>query len=307
VVIGFLGTVLDKGGNGSARWAKWRPTVALCQQDDLVVQRLELLFSPRDRGIADRVIEDIATVSPETETRRHDVALRDPWDFEEVYTTPHEFVRGYAFDTDTEDYLVHITTGTHVAQICWFLLTEARYLPARLVQTSPPRKADGANAAGSYTLIDLDLSRYDKIAQRFRREQEDTVSFLKAGIATRNEQFNRLVDRIEQVAVRSKAPVLLIGPTGAGKSFLARRVFELKRTRHLLRGPFVEVNCATLRGDSAMSGLFGHVKGALPARRAHGPGSCFSTRSANSDWTSRLCCSRPSRKDASCPSAATRR
>jgi sigma54-dependent transcription regulator len=35
---------------------------------------------------------------------------------------------------------VHITTGTHVAQICWFLLTEARYLPASLLQTSPARK-----------------------------------------------------------------------------------------------------------------------------------------------------------------------
>ncbi|MCW2414627.1 MULTISPECIES: RNA repair transcriptional activator RtcR family protein [unclassified Sphingobium] len=32
--------------------------------------------------------------------------------------------------------LLHITTGAHVAQICLFLLTEARYLPGRLLQTS---------------------------------------------------------------------------------------------------------------------------------------------------------------------------
>ncbi len=57
--------------------------------------------------------------------------------------------------------------------------------------------------------------------------------------------------------------MLLVGPTGAGKSFLARRIHELKRGRHQLEGRFIEVNCATLRGDGAMSALFGHAKGAF--------------------------------------------
>ena len=30
-----------------------------------------------------------------------------------------------------------------------------------------------------------------------------------------------------------------------------------------MEGPFVEVNCATLRGDQSMSMLFGHAKGAF--------------------------------------------
>ena len=57
--------------------------------------------------------------------------------------------------------------------------------------------------------------------------------------------------------------MLITGPTGAGKSQLARRVFELKQQRRQLEGRFAEVNCATLRGDQAMSALFGHVKGAF--------------------------------------------
>lgn len=263
VVFGFLGTQLDYAGKGAARWEKWRPTVALCQQQDLVVHRLELLHDVRSRGLAARIRLDIATVSPETEVRDVEIELRDPWDFEEVYTTLHDLARNYAFDTENEEYLIHITTGTHVAQICWFLLAEARYLPARLLQTSPARGQGEADVAGSYTIIDLDLSRYNKIAQRFAREHDDSLTFLKAGIATRNANFNRTIERIEQVAGRSSAPMLLIGPTGAGKSFLARRVYELKRQRQQLEGRFVEVNCATLRGDSAMSSLFGHVKGAF--------------------------------------------
>ena len=44
---------------------------------------------------------------------------------------------------------------------------------------------------------------------------------------------------------------------------LARRIFELKKARHLIKGEFVDVNCATLRGDGAASALFGHKKGAF--------------------------------------------
>ena len=50
------------------------------------------------------------------------------------------------------------------------------------------------------TIIDLDLSRYDQIAQRFSREQEEGVAFLKSGIATRNARS------------RPVAPVLVLQP-----------------------------------------------------------------------------------------------
>ena len=74
------------------------------------------------------------------------------------------------------------------------------------------------------------------------------------------------------MAVRSQAPILLTGPTGAGKSHLARRMFELKKSRHQVQGDFVEVNCATLRGDGAASTLFGHKKGAFTGAAADRPG-----------------------------------
>lgn len=266
VAIGFIGSTLDRVGKGAERWQKWRPTVGLCQQQDLLIDRLELIHGMEacDVGLAGRIAADIAGVSPETEVRLHPMALHNAWDFEEVYGALHDFASAYSFDTEREDYLVHITTGTHVAQICWFLLTEARYLPARLIQTSPSRRRDEArHPEGTVALIDLDLSRYDRIVSRFRREQEESLAFLKSGIATRNAAFNRTIEQIERVAGRSRAPMLLIGPTGAGKSFLARRIYELKRARHQFQGRFVEVNCATLRGDGAMSALFGHVKGAF--------------------------------------------
>lgn len=263
VVIGVLGTVLDRRGKKANRWQKWRPSIGLCQQPDLHIDRFELVYQPGDMQTAGRVKEDIEQASPQTEVMLREVNIADPWDFEQVYTALLDFATHYPFDTENEEYLVHITTGTHVVQICWFLLTEASYLPARLIQTAPRHNARDNDPAGVYTIIDLDLSRYTQITGRFQKEQQAQVAFLKSGIATRNAAFNTMIDKIERVALRSSAPVLLTGPTGAGKSFLARRIYELRRSRHQVKGRFVAVNCATLRGDNAMSALFGHVKGAF--------------------------------------------
>jgi transcriptional regulatory protein RtcR len=261
IVIGLLGPTLDEG-RGAKRWEKWRPTVALCQHEDLLIKRLELLHQRKFADLARRIVADIETISPETEVRTHEIEFADAWNLEQVYSALRDFSHSYRFDTAREDYLIHITTGTHIAQICMFLLTESRYFPATLIQTSPPQNW-GRDKPGKFEIIDLDLSKYDRIASRFQEEQREAVSFLKAGIATRNKNFNRLIERIEQVAIHSRHPMLLMGATGAGKSSLAKRLYELKYTRHQLTGAFVEVNCATLRGDSAMSALFGHTKGAF--------------------------------------------
>lgn len=272
VVIAMLGTTIDQG-QGPRRWEKWRPTVALCQQEDLLVNRLELLYPPSATVLAATVTEDIHQVSPETEVHGAVVGIQNPWDLEQVYGALLDYARSYPFQPEQEDYLVHITTGTHIAQISMFLLVESRHIPGRLVQTSPPTGRDkGLGGAGSYTLIDLDLSKYDKLAARFEQEQREALSFLKAGIDTRNAAFNRIIERIEQVAIQSRAPLLITGPTGAGKSQLARRIYALKKTRRQVGGPFVDLNCATLRGDAAMSALFGHVKGAFTGAVGDRPG-----------------------------------
>lgn len=260
VALGMIGSRLD-AGKKLKRWEKWRPTVALCQQPDLAIDRLELLHQTQHGELAEFVAADIGEIAPDTEVRLHSVQIEDPWDLEETYAALEDFARSYPFAPEREDYLVHIATGTHVVQICWFLLTEAHFVPGRLVQTSPGSGED--RAVGWHRVFDLDLSKYDSLARRFERDTSDARAFLKAGIATQDAGFNALIDRIEQVAVASKEPILLTGPTGAGKSELARRIYELKKSRRQLEGAFVPVNCATLRGDGAMGALFGHTKGAF--------------------------------------------
>lgn len=119
VVIGILGVTLDSGF-GPARWERWRPSVALCQHEDLLIHRVELLHQPRDKysSLAGVVAKDIERASPETRVNAVPIAIDDPWDFEEVFAALLDFARSYPWKPEREEYLIHITTGTHVEQIC---------------------------------------------------------------------------------------------------------------------------------------------------------------------------------------------
>jgi transcriptional regulatory protein RtcR len=160
VLIGLLGTKLD-GGTDVGRWDGWRPTVSLFQHEDLLWDRLELLAEPSFSKISRQVIEDVRQVSPETEARLHEVSYgKDPWDLETVYAALHDWARGYSFDREKEEYFIHITTGTQIAQISLFLLNEAGTLPGKLIQSSPPPSKPSRNVPrAGYSVIDLDLSK----------------------------------------------------------------------------------------------------------------------------------------------------
>lgn len=264
VLIGILGSRLDHGGLGKKRWERWRPSLTLLMHAQFPVHEYLLLHMPGDEALLQVTLRDMAEVSPDTLVRPIPIAVSDAWDFEQVYGALHDIARAQTFDAEQTNYFINITTGTHVVQICLYLLTEAHYLPGKLIQASPSK--DGTQ--GTFHIIDLDLSRYDQIASRFAKESSDALTHLKNGIQTRNSSFNALIAQIEQVSIKSTAPILLNGPTGAGKSQLARRIFELKKQRGQLSGSLIEVNCATLRGDNAMSALFGHIKGAFTGAAA---------------------------------------
>jgi transcriptional regulatory protein RtcR len=266
VAISVLGTQKDAhGGAGPARWDTWRPTVGLARQESLPIDELHLILNKEFLPLAERVSADIKSVSPRTKVVFDIIQLKDPWDFEEVYGKFYDYAKSPCFHKERTNYYIHISTGSHVEQICLFLLAESRHLAAKLVQTTPkeghvPHPKD---AKGTINVIDLDLSRYDKLAKRFEQERQGGLSFLKHGIDTKNAAFNKLIETIERVAVRSADPILLTGPTGAGKSQLAKQIYLLKKQSGKVKGAFVAVNCATLGGDLAKSALFGHKKGSF--------------------------------------------
>ncbi|MEZ5303094.1 MAG: RNA repair transcriptional activator RtcR family protein [Verrucomicrobiales bacterium] len=239
VVLGMLGVTRDCP-RLDRRWQMWRPTVGVCWQPGFAVDRLDLIHDAKHEAGAERVERDIAKVAEGTQVARHVIDFDDPWDFEEVYEKLYDFARAYPFRPEREDYFIHITTGTHVAQICLFLLAEARYLPGRLIQSAPDPAGENGVVEVRHAIIDLgNLSRYDRLVSRFAMEQRDTQDFLQGGDRDEEPGVQRL-DRRDRTSRRALARrSCWASPTGAGKTQLARRIYELKRARQGWRGCFV--------------------------------------------------------------------
>ena len=156
-VIGFLGVTLDQAKRGPSRWEKWRPTVSLCQHEDLLVDRLVLLYSERFKGLADYhrrrrppgLARDRGACwsswrSPTPGTWRRPTARSATSPAASPWTRPARTT------------WCHITTGTHIAQICHVPAGGVAPLPrppdpdlARPGRPPAPRRAPASTASST--------------------------------------------------------------------------------------------------------------------------------------------------------------
>lgn len=89
-----------------------------------------------------------------------------------------------------------------------------------------------------------------------------------SGITRRFETYTpELKHMLEELAIAAEkdVTVLLIGETGAGKTYLSNLIHEVSPRRD---EPFVTVACGALPGDLIESELFGHVRGAFTSAHA---------------------------------------
>jgi DNA-binding NtrC family response regulator len=106
-------------------------------------------------------------------------------------------------------------------------------------------------------------NRKQRLAGRSRQAREQADPFIGSSALIR-----RLAEEVRRL-VTVDSPVLIQGPTGSGKSLLARWLHD--------NGPraeeaFVDLNCAGLAREFLETELFGHEKGAFTGAVAAKPG-----------------------------------
>lgn len=266
IIYSFLGTDLDAGFR-ERRWKRWRPNVGIAASTGVHIDTLVLLHQPEHASLARRVREDALSMKShegfEVELKEVDF---EPFDLASTFLMMDSLRSSIDFRPENS-YLLSISTGTHIMQIASYKMVEEKRWPGLIAQCS---RGEGLSTA--INLIDLDLRKYDLVMARYRLDDLQGESKLKQGIVTLNPAFNTMVTKLQQVASKSRSPILLMGPTGAGKTAMARRLHKAKEDAGLLKGAFVEVNCATLRGDTVMSTLFGHKKGAFTGAQTNRDG-----------------------------------
>ena len=268
VILSILGTRKDLGNPTNHDWS---PSVSLVlHKDAFLVDEYHLIFNRGFKALAEEVQARIEKESVTTNVILDELPLDDPWDFDEVSKKFFDYVKRPCFHRDNTEYLVHINTGTNVERIVLFWLVYANYIKAKLIQSAPTEgfgKTKSADAKGLIKILDIGHAGNTILASRINQLSLEGITFLKDGIQTRNKQYNDTIDELEHLVLASSDPILITGPTGAGKTKLANKIYELKKKHNLVKGDFVAVNCATLDHSTARSELFGHVKGAYTDAR----------------------------------------
>ncbi|MBK8014303.1 MAG: sigma 54-interacting transcriptional regulator [Deltaproteobacteria bacterium] len=134
-------------------------------------------------------------------------------------------------------------------------------------------------SAGTYRVIDLG-SRNGTFVNGRRIEREDLVSgsvlrigeslfvytdrLIPEGLESPdyrqgNSLARSLAERAADLAAPTTIPIMIVGPTGAGKEVMASRIHQASGRK----GALVAVNCATFGRDLIGSELFGHASGAF--------------------------------------------
>ncbi len=80
------------------------------------------------------------------------------------------------------------------------------------------------------------------------------------GFPVRSPKMKKVFKEIADYA-KQGYPVVLLGPSGSGKEFLAEYYFENYMQRQQQEGRFETINCATLVEGTAIGDLFGYKKG----------------------------------------------
>jgi transcriptional regulator with PAS, ATPase and Fis domain len=97
----------------------------------------------------------------------------------------------------------------------------------------------------------------------------ESLPELKENISSIVAESRVMREALEQcrLAARTGSTILLSGPTGSGKSLLARFVHESSPLR---QGPFITINCSAIPDQLFESELFGYARGAFSGASAKG-------------------------------------
>lgn len=246
----------------------WTPLTFLCANPNFAFARVHFFYWRKEAAIMHETIAGLESANNET---AFSSTVLPCIDMEDINSSPenkyssmeflYDWVTTYHFDYYTEIYYFYFQGAHSFFRSVLFYFGTKRMANIGNIEIQPPSLFPPCPAKILET--ELNLSVYESMANIIRDRRYDSYNFLKGGIHTRNVYFNNIIEQIEFVAVHSRDPILILGPTGAGKSALVKRIYKLKAMHKNISGPFVDVNCASIRGDSAQSMLFGHARGSF--------------------------------------------
>lgn len=186
----------------------------------------------------------------------HQVEVKDPYDYEEIYTETKEVLSKFSqIDANkTKSRAYFINPGTTAMGTTWTLLSKSIY-PGTLYQLSGSQTQPGIISLPFEINVDF-LPELEKRRNAGLLIDESPVEV--AGLIGSSSLCIELKKDIGRYA-RTPYPVLLTGPNGSGKEVAAKGIHKQSGRE----GAFIAVNCGSIPKDLIESHLFGHFEGAF--------------------------------------------
>lgn len=109
------------------------------------------------------------------------------------------------------------------------------------------------------------VGEVDRVVRLRREHSEQGIRGLELGVSTHARQLRNIM----KASAENDSTILLQGETGTGKGIIARWIYEHSNRSKFA---FVEINCASLKGDLLANELFGHERGAFTSATEQKPG-----------------------------------
>ena len=293
---------LDHANSKGSAQACWRPSVAPAYHDRFIsISEYYLLAETEHLQAAQSLVKTIQKTFTKTATHMRDTATtKQRRDFASrllnapptVKVLEINYKNVWELNSCLEDLTValseltlakqntqiYINTATGTAQqrtaLIFWLLKLLRPIktrsPSGRTKTTPNKLSPGHHPLQGFLLapsVDKQHpSPAGQITCKSIGDTHNTIGFLRMAVNTQHDSLRDTIDRIEKLIVRApKDPILLTGPTGAGKSHLAHLIIEYLKC---LDPTYTDENCRTqniaeISKDLIASELFGHEKGAF--------------------------------------------
>jgi len=242
------------------------PTLQLLALDSFDDVHLFHIFKDQDSELkARKLIEVISVYGKDFKGKPnitiHSIKVLHPADYNnmwiEVPKKTKEILEGYK--TKNIKIYFNVSSGYPAMSSTWLFMKGTEDVNAEIIGP----QLDKSKKNQPY-LQNLDLGTYphvSKIKEKIHKTLQITQEFKSAEMQN---IFNQLI-LLSKNTKFNKYPILLTGETGTGKTTIAERFHEMKKTDVKNDIPFKKVLCGEFRGhDSniAYSKLFGHKKGA---------------------------------------------
>ncbi len=184
------------------------------------------------------------------------INIKNVTDYQSIYDNLVRFIKKEFYHRANFDLHINVSPGTPHMHVVWLMMNSAGFLPTNTTLWSSQWIKERQDTV---------LNKVNFKPRTFLSEVLKT-KYLKAHLPkinpneTKSEKRQEAEQKIQLFSHIPKAPILLLGERGTGKSTYARTLIKRNQNSNL---PFVELACGTFSEELMRSELFGHVKGAF--------------------------------------------